>query len=316
MKKIRTNKHGIPKIAVAGEIVMPSSYRDWEVDSDGNAKLKIGMGGICLNYTIGDSALGRDCDHLEPDVTIKYTGIGGDEDSYRNMALQNHSCIGNQAISLAPKSKDQFCGVVTGKHGGANHVIVYFKQEHKERMYIGQDIQIVSWGQGLKLLDYPDVHVRNIDPDALENLIDPADCSDTCIAVPVKSIIPGAAMGSGMGDIDIHSGDLDISTQDPYVRKIMEQDDLRLGDLVCIVDYDTRWGRTLRTGYVTIGVVIHGDSITSGHGPGVTAILSGPRNRIHQIDKGAAAGNIRKYLRKRVIQEGKSGRATANKHKS
>ena len=49
---------------------------------------------------------------------------------------------------------------------------------------------------------------------------------------------------------------------------------LRLGDVVAIRDYDTRWGPGYRKAAATIGVVSHGDSPKAGHGPGVTPLLT------------------------------------------
>ena len=40
------------------------------------------------------------------------------------------------------------------------------------------------------------------------------------------------------------------------------------------MDADTRYGRTYRTGSVTIGVVVHSDCILAGHGPGVTTLMT------------------------------------------
>ena len=45
-------------------------------------------------------------------------------------------------------------------------------------------------------------------------------------------------------------------------------DELRLGDLVAIIDADNSFGRVYRSGAVTIAVVSHGMSHIAGHGPG------------------------------------------------
>jgi hypothetical protein len=37
-----------------------------------------------------------------------------------------------------------------------------------------------------------------------------------------------------------------------------------------------RRGPLYRAGRITIGVIVHGDSTVSGHGPGVTPLLTGP----------------------------------------
>jgi Domain of unknown function (DUF4438), C-terminal len=51
---------------------------------------------------------------------------------------------------------------------------------------------------------------------------------------------------------------------------------LRFGDLVAIADADSRFGRSYRRGFVSVGCIVHGESTVAGHGPGVATLLSGP----------------------------------------
>ncbi len=81
-------------------------------------------------------------------------------------------------------------------------------------------------------------------------------------------------MGAGLGSGNSASGDYDIAMFDPDTVARYELDSLRFGDLVAILDSDTRYGRTYRGGAVTIGVVVHSDSRSAGHGPGVTTLMS------------------------------------------
>ena len=39
----------------------------------------------------------------------------------------------------------------------------------------------------------------------------------------------------------------------------------------------------MRSTRITIGVIVHGDSTVSGHGPGVTALLTGPASRLKPL---------------------------------
>jgi hypothetical protein len=82
-------------------------------------------------------------------------------------------------------------------------------------------------------------------------------------------------MGSGLGRNNSYLGDCDIQLFDPGIVRRFRLDRLRFGDLVAIADADHRFGRSFRTGAMTIGVVIHSDSTVSGHGPGVTTLLTG-----------------------------------------
>ncbi|MBU1049103.1 DUF4438 domain-containing protein, partial [Candidatus Bipolaricaulota bacterium] len=51
-------------------------------------------------------------------------------------------------------------------------------------------------------------------------------------------------------------------------------DKIRFGDFVALLDHDNRFGRTYRQGSITIGIVVHSDCLLSGHGPGVTTLLT------------------------------------------
>jgi len=68
--------------------------------------------------------------------------------------------------------------------------------------------------------------------------------------------------------------DYDIMTADKDYIKELGLDKLRFGDFVAIKNHDNRYGRSFRRGAVTIGIVIHGDCLWAGHGPGVTTLIS------------------------------------------
>jgi hypothetical protein len=51
-------------------------------------------------------------------------------------------------------------------------------------------------------------------------------------------------------------------------------DSLRIGDIVAVPDHNHTWGRGYRPGATTIGLIIHGDSAWTGHGPGVLDLMS------------------------------------------
>lgn len=95
------------------------------------------------------------------------------------------------------------------------------------------------------------------------------------LAVPVTHYLPSAIMGSGIGRNNAAQGDYDIQLFDPQVVRRFRLDRLRFGDFIAIADADHRYGRAFRGRCVSIGVVIHGDSTVSGHGPGVATLLTG-----------------------------------------
>ncbi|HIE18693.1 TPA: DUF4438 domain-containing protein, partial [Candidatus Bathyarchaeota archaeon] len=71
-------------------------------------------------------------------------------------------------------------------------------------------------------------------------------------------------------------------------------EDLRLGDLVAIQNADHSYGRIYREGAISVGIVVHSDCVTSGHGPGVTTLFTSSNGKI--IPKIAPDANIAKLL--------------------
>jgi len=59
---------------------------------------------------------------------------------------------------------------VTGKHGGIEHVLVDFPREILEKLMIGDKVLVKAFGVGLKLLDFREIKVMNMDPHFLEAL--------------------------------------------------------------------------------------------------------------------------------------------------
>jgi hypothetical protein len=57
-------------------------------------------------------------------------------------------------------------------------------------------------------------------------------------------------------------------------------DQMRLGDLIAIRDVDHRFGRSYSTGRVAICLCIHGDSVMTGHGPGILTLMTGPEDQL------------------------------------
>ena len=51
---------------------------------------------------------------------------------------------------------------------------------------------------------------------------------------------------------------------------------MRLGDLIGIRNVDHRFGRSYREGWVAVCLCIHGDSVMTGHGPGILTLITGP----------------------------------------
>ena len=146
-----------------------------------------------------------------------------------NIALNTLSCIGNEAIIVADSAKGEK-GVVTGKHGGIEHVLIDFEPEVLDELLPGDKILVKAYGTGLQLLDYPDIKIMNMDPHFLKAL-DPKPNGNK-LSVSVTHEIPAAIMGSGLGAQHTYSGDYDIQLFDKDVSMKYGLDDLRLGDLL------------------------------------------------------------------------------------
>jgi len=60
------------------------------------------------------------------------------------------------------------------------------------------------------------------------------------------------------------------------------------------MDCDTMYGRGYLSGAITIGVIIHSDCVLTGHGPGVTTLMTCKERLIRPVLAGSA--NIADYL--------------------
>ncbi|MGQ0501758.1 MAG: DUF4438 domain-containing protein [Panacagrimonas sp.] len=270
----RINHRDLVMVTVSGQIAHPVGRANpYRIGYDGVPRVLPGTGGIVLNQRIGDRCVGLAGDHIEPGVSLHNNGreVVGPRNG-PNTALMTYACIGNsvRVVSGACTGK---IGLVTGKHGGINHVIVDFPSRVLAALSIGDRMQIVSHGLGLRLLDYPRVEVLNCAPRLLAawGIVE----RDGVLHVPVSHRVPASLMGSGLGKNNTWMGDYDIQLADAATRSRYRLDSLRFGDLVAVLDADNRRGPSYRSGRVTIGVIVHGDSTVSGHGPGFTPLLTG-----------------------------------------
>jgi hypothetical protein len=262
---LRTNRDKLPIVGLQGQVWPSKTKITGRMTGDGEVLWVQGTGGITYNAQIGDICTGWVADHLEPGVTTRHP----DED--QNLGYTIFSCIGNEALVSTGDAKGGK-GIVTGKHGGVLHTLVYFPPAVLDKLTLYDKIDVKASGQGLTLLDYPDIALRNMSPALLDRMnITEANGK---LRIGVAKIVPACLMGSGVGSFTSASGDFDITLHDESLVAEYGLDTLRFGDIVAIKDSDTRFGRTYRGGAITIGVVVHGDSNLNGHGPGVTTLMS------------------------------------------
>jgi hypothetical protein len=278
---LRTNREKLVKISVIGEVVSPvvgsAIYR---ISADGEPVILPGVGGITYNLRVGDPACGWMADHVEPGVSLENRVTDQRMPQAQSRALNVLSCVGNKALVVKGDAKGSE-GVVVGKHGGIEHVMADFSPDVMEKLVIEDKVMIKAYGVGLKLIDQPEVKVFNLDPDFLE-AINPKIVNGL-LEVPVTHLVPASIMGSGLGRDQVASGDYDITLFDSGIVEENGLEDLRLGDLVAIIDADNSYGRIYRRGAVTVGIVSHSNSVIAGHGPGITTLLTSKTGNIKPI---------------------------------
>ncbi|MBN1419477.1 MAG: DUF4438 domain-containing protein [Planctomycetes bacterium] len=288
---IRTNAGRLVEMSLQCQVCHPTGTGRYGVDHAGRPFLLPGVGGITYNVKVGDCAFGWAGDHIEPGASAM---LEQDKpDGSANQGLNFLACIGDEARIVSGEAKGSR-GIVTGTHGGAEHVLIDFDDAALERLTHDDKILIRAVGQGLAFVDHPDVTVLNLSP-ALFAKMGIREAPGGKLAIPVAAIVPGMLMGSGVGSTSMGRGDYDIMATDEAMVAKYGLDRIRFGDIVAITDHDNRFGRSYREGAVSIGIVIHSDCRWAGHGPGVTTLISSATPIIEPVLKRGA--NIADYLR-------------------
>jgi len=280
---IKSNSNSLIKMAVAGYVSQPSFKNPGYIpNNDGKSVIYPGMFGVVNNVKIGDKAFGWAGDHIEPGVSIDSEHIN------EHFALHYMVCTGNKAIVRSGEAKGSI-GIVTGEHA---RNLVHFEQKTLDKICIGDQIDIITHGRGLKLLDFPEIEIKKIDPKLLKSMnlkiVDKTLIVDVAIELPIRIMGSGAELNSEYVDQDLMSGDRGL-------MKKLKIDQMRLGDLIVINHADHRWGRSFKKDYISIAICIHGDSVMTGHGPGIMTIMTGKRKNLGwNINKKANIKNILK----------------------
>jgi ribosomal protein L24 len=279
--------------SVVGQVSSPTFSRTpYVISADGRPLVLPSVGGITYNVRVGDPAIGWSADHVEPGASIINTekSIGSWSP---NSGLNTLVCAGNEVKVVSGDAKGAK-GVVIGKHGGVEHVIVDFPPTTLDKMVVGDKMQVKAYGTGMILTNYyPEIHAMNISPDLLSKI--PLKEVKGTLEFPVTHIVPAAIMGSGLGSSHSYSGDYDIQMFDKKIVKKHGLGTLRFGDFVAITDADHSYGRIYRTGAVSTGIVVHSDCVIAGHGPGVMTVLTSSKGKIKPVIN--KKSNLRNYLK-------------------
>lgn len=264
------------EMAVTGRVSQPAlrrgGYTPWP---DGVGVMLPGMSGIVYNARVGDRAFGWAADHVEPGVSI------ANADERADFALHYLTCIGNEAEVTTGLAKGAR-GTVTGEHA---RLLVDFEPDVLEEMTIGDTVQIRTRGRGLRLEAHPDIEFKKTSP-ALAEAFD-LRVEDGRVICPVAMELPARIMGSG-AELNAEFVDQDLMSGDRELMAELGIDQMLLGDLIGIRDVDHRFGRSYRKGWTAICLCIHGDSVMTGHGPGILTLITGPADQLDfEIDAGA-----------------------------
>lgn len=282
MPSLNTNESALVEMAVSGVVttptVRPGQYIPYP---DGHSTILPGMFGITYNVRCGDRAFGWAGDHVEPGISID-----DDADSGRHHALHYLNCIGNEAMVTSGMATGER-GIVIGEHA---RILVQFSPEAHDVMAPGDRVQIMTKGQGLTLTDYPGVALKKMSPKLFHamNITESKGRLHVNVAMelPIRIMGSGAELNSEYVDQDLMSGD----------RALMAElgiDQMRLGDLIAIRHADHHWGRSYRKGAVSICLCIHGDSIMTGHGPGILTLMTAREGEIDfTVDPSANIANL------------------------
>lgn len=280
---LATNASKLVEMAVTGNLSPPTlRYPGYTQDTEGKGHVLPGMSGITYNARVGDAAFGWAGDHVEPGASI------ANPDTAAEFALHYLTCIGNTAVVTSGLAKGT-TGIVTGEHA---RLLIDFPPDTHDLLCVGDAIQIRALGRGIEYVGYPQILLKKCSPRLLDGI--PAEKIDSRkIRIPVTMELPIQIMGSG-SELNPEYVDQDLMSGDREYMAQLGIDQMRLGDLVVIPNADHRYGRGFREGAATIGLCIHGDSIMTGHGPGILTLMTCAEPAIEWvIDPNA---NIANYL--------------------
>ena len=119
----------------------------YKVSATGKPLVLPGVGGITYNLRVGDPAYGWEATTLNQASAPK-TRKRARTGQAANTAFNVLSCVGNQAIVATGDAKGDR-GIVTGKHGGVEHVLIDFSPDVLEKFSSAIRILIKAYGVGL-----------------------------------------------------------------------------------------------------------------------------------------------------------------------
>ena len=235
----------------------------------------------------GNGGSAADAQHIASELTGRFiqerlplAGIALTTDS---SAL---TCIGNEAMVTSGLAKGAK-GIVTGEHA---RLLVDFAPDIAEKLNIGDQIQIRTVGRGIGIAEFPQIEFKKTSP-ALLNALRLTRSGNGAVKVPVAMELPIEIMGSG-AELNAEYVDQDLMSGDRALMADLGIDKMRLGYLIAIRHGDHHFGRSYRKGAISIALCIHGDSVMTGHGPGILTLMTCSEGGIeYEIDPTANIAN-------------------------
>ncbi len=261
---LRTNEARLVEVGLLGKVSHPRHPGTYAVDRDDLPGILPGMAGVTPDIRVGSPVFDFACDHGEAGVSAEAEGEAA------NLAFQVLACLGNPVTVLSGAASGAR-GTVSGKHA---YVLIDFPQTTLEQILPGDRLLVRASGQGLAILDAPEIACRNCSPHLL-NRLGVELTGPGAISVAVAAELTPEVMGAGLG-MDCEWANCDVMLHERETVRRLGLLDLRVGDLVGMPAQDHRFGRRYDPRYAAVGVVVHALGPSPGHGVGVVTLLSGP----------------------------------------
>ncbi len=102
------------------------------------------------------------------------------------------------------------------------------------------------------------------------------------LRIPVVARVPAHLLGAGAG-LTSEGGSLHMQTTDKEAVAAAGLGNLRLGDIVALEDYDSRYQHGYLRGAIGIAVVGQTDGPRAGYGPGMTLLMTDANGAIEPV---------------------------------
>ena len=208
-----------------------------------------GMSGVVANARVGDPGVPLGRRPPRAGRVGRLTPIAAAIRRCSSSPASATSCACSTGPPRAPT------GTVTGKHA---FVLVDFPQDALDVLAPGDRLLVRAHGQGLRLLDFPEIATRSSQPGAARGRWASQTTDDGRLRVEVAAEIPAYLMGAGLG-MSSEWANCDVMfTRRETIERLGFERTCASATSSSWHDQDHRFGRGFRKGMSAIGVVAHG----------------------------------------------------------